>query len=41
MENQFSYNHKSYGKHSKMYWVVIYVIAAAVLYGLVFYIYNR
>jgi hypothetical protein len=28
---------KSYGKHSVKYWVVVYVIAAIVVYGLIYW----
>lgn len=27
---------KSYGKHSKKFWVLVYVIAAIVIYGLIY-----
>jgi hypothetical protein len=30
---------KGYGKHSKKYWVMVYVIAAIVIYGLVYLIF--
>jgi hypothetical protein len=27
---------KGYGKHSKMYWVVIYLVVAVIVYGLIY-----
>jgi hypothetical protein len=27
---------KSYGKHSKRYWIVIYVVGAIIVYGLIY-----
>jgi len=27
---------KGYGKHSKMFWVVVYVVAAIIVYGLIY-----
>lgn len=27
---------KGYGKHSKTYWIVLYLIVAAIVYGLIF-----
>lgn len=30
---------KKYGKHSVKYWVVVYVIAAIVVYGLIYWLF--
>ncbi|HVW23498.1 MAG TPA: hypothetical protein VHB51_03410 [Candidatus Saccharimonadales bacterium] len=30
---------KGYGKHSKGYWVLVYVVAAIIIYGLIYLIF--
>jgi len=32
---------KGYGKHSKSYWIIVYVIAAIIIYGLIYLIFIR
>lgn len=30
---------KGYGKHSKLFWVIVYVVAAIIVYGLIYFIF--
>jgi len=30
---------KGYGKHSKTYWILVYVVAAVIVYGLIYLIF--
>ncbi len=32
---------KGYGKHSRRYWIVVYVIAAVIIYGLIYLFFIR
>lgn len=38
-EQQNSTPTKGYGKHSKAYWVWVYVVAAIIVYGLIYLIF--
>lgn len=32
---------KGYGKHSKMYWIIVYLVVAVIVYGIIYLIFMH